>query len=147
MDEVLDFAIARENEAYLFYVRLADMVKKPELVKVIKDFAAEELEHRRKLEAVKAGEATIGEEDVGSLDIAEYVGDVEVNGDMSYVDLLVVAMKKEKLSYKLYTNLAAIAQKKDLRATFLKLAQEEAGHKLRFEFEYDLETFGAKRKG
>ena len=98
------------------------------------------------VEAVKTGEVTIREEDVGTLNIADYVPDVEPNQNMSYVDLLVVAMKKEKLSYKLYTNLAAIAQRKDLRDIFLKLAQEEAEHKLRFEFEYDLETFGAKRK-
>ncbi|MFC1739627.1 ferritin family protein [Planctomycetota bacterium] len=143
--EVLDFAIDRESETHLFYVRLADMVNKPELVKVIKDLATEEVEHRIKLEAVKAGEVTIGEEDIGALDIADYVPDVEPNPNMSYVDLLVVAMKKEKFSCKLYTDLAAIAQRQDLRDIFLKLAQEEAGHKLRFEFEYDLETFGGKR--
>lgn len=144
--EILDFAIDRENEAHLFYVRLADMVKKPKLVKVIKDLATEEVEHKIKLEAVKAGEATIGDEEVGNLNIADYVPDVEPHPNMDYTELLVVAMKKENLSYKLYTDLAAIAQRKDLREIFLKLAQEEAEHKLRFEFEYDLETFGAKRK-
>ncbi len=139
--EVLDFAIGREKEAYLFYIRLADMVKKPELVKVIRDLATEEVEHRIKLEAVKEGKATIKKEDVGNLNIADYVPDVEPNPNMSYIDLLVVAMKKENLSCKLYTDLAAIAQREDLMDIFLKLAQEEAGHKLRFEFEYDLEKF------
>lgn len=139
--EILDFAIGREKEAYLFYVRLADIVKKPELAKVIRDLATEEVEHRIKLEAVKAGEATIRKEDVGNLNIADYVSDIEPNPDMSYVDLLVVAMKKENLSYKFYTDIAAIAQREDLMDIFLKLAQEEARHKLRFEFEYDLEKF------
>ena len=141
VDEVLDFAIARENEANLLYVRLADMVKKPELVKVLRVLAAEEVEHRMKLEAVKAGEAAIEEEEVGSLNIADYVPDVEPHPDMDYAELLVVAMKKEDLSYKLYTNLAAISQKKELRDIFSKLAQEEAGHRLRFEIDYDLTTF------
>jgi rubrerythrin len=139
--EVLDFAIGREKEAYLFYVRLADMVKKPELVKIIKDLATEEVEHGIKLEAVKAGKVTIGKKEVGNLNIADYVLDVEPNPSMSYVDLLVVAMKKENLAYKLYTDIAAIAQREDLMDIFLKLAQEEAGHKVRFEFEYDLEKF------
>ncbi len=139
--DVLNFAISREREAHLFYVRLADMVKNPALVKVIRSLATEEVEHRIKLEAVKAGEAIIRKEDVGNLNIANYVADVEPNPNMSYTDLLVVAMKKENLSYKLYTDIAAIAQRDDLKDIFLKLAQQEAGHKLRFEFEYDLEKF------
>jgi rubrerythrin len=139
--DVLDFAIAREREAHLFYIRLADMVKKPDLVKAIRNLATEEVEHKIRLEAVKAGETTLRKEDVGNLNISNYVSDVEPNTNMSYVDLLIVAMKKENLSYKLYTDIAAISKRNDLRDIFLKLAQEEAGHKLRFEFEYDLEKF------
>ena len=60
---------------------------------------------------------------------------------MSYVELLVVGMKKEEKSRKLYSDLASIAQKQELKDMFLKLAQEEAEHKLRFELEYDLTTF------
>jgi rubrerythrin len=141
VNEVLDFAIARENEAHLFYVRLADMVKKPELVKAIRVFADEEVEHRIKLETVKAGEAAIKKEEVGNLNIADYVADVEPHPNMNYTEMLVVAMKKENLSYQLYTNLAAISLTKELRDIFLKLAQEEAEHRLRFEYEYDLTTF------
>jgi rubrerythrin len=141
VDEVLDFAIARENEAHLFYVRLADMVKKPELVKAIRVFADEEVEHRVRLEAVKAGEAAIKKEEVGNLKIADYVADVEPHPNMDYAEMLVVAMKKENLSYQLYTNLAAISLTNELRDIFLKLAQEEAEHRLRFEYEYDLATF------
>jgi rubrerythrin len=139
--EVLDFAIDREEEACLFYEILAGVVKKPELVKAIKGLAKEEVDHKFKLEAVKAGKATIGKKEVGNLNIADYMPDVEPNPSMSHVDLLVLAMKKENLSCKLYTDIAAIAQRTDLADVFQKLAQEEAGHKLRFEFEYDLEKF------
>jgi rubrerythrin len=60
---------------------------------------------------------------------------------MSYIDLLVLAIKKEEAARKLYTDLATIAKEQKLRDIFLKLAQEEANHKLRFEIEYDLVTF------
>jgi len=60
---------------------------------------------------------------------------------MTYTDLLVVGMKKEETSRRLYADLAAVAEKQEFRDIFLKLAQEEAKHKLRFEFEYDLLTF------
>ncbi|MCH7558440.1 MAG: hypothetical protein IIB56_13425 [Planctomycetes bacterium] len=89
----------------------------------------------------KAGEIDIDEEEVGKLDIAEYIQDVEQHPKMSYVDLLVVGMKKEEISRKLYADLATIAKTQEMKDIFLKLAQEEAGHKLRFEIEYDLMTF------
>jgi len=139
--EVLDFAIEREKEAYTFYERLADTVKKPELVRVIKGLAAEEVEHKIKLEEVRDGRAEIGTKEVGNLRIADYLPNVEPGPDMSYIDLLIVAIKKENLSCRLYTDIAAITGRTDLTDIFLKLAQEEAGHKLRFEFEYDLEKF------
>ena len=139
--EVLDFAINREEEANLFYTRLADIVTSPVLVKIIRGFAEEESGHKTKLEAVKAGQTAIKNEEVGNLNIADYVSDVEPNPDMSYVDLLVVAMKKENLSHKLYIDLADMAESPELKNIFMKLAQEEATHRLRFEFEYDLENF------
>ena len=120
IDEVLDFAIDREKEAQVFYQRLADMVKKPELVKIINGFAAEEVEHKVKLEALKGQELVIEKGEVGNLNIADYVSDIEPHPNMNYTELLVVAMKKEKLSYKLYMNLFAVAQRKEFTADLLK---------------------------
>ena len=139
--EVLDFAIKREIEANDLYLKLADFVERPEMAKVLSDLASEELEHRAKLEAVKAGQIALNEEEVGNLGITDHVKDVEPHDKMSYVELLVVGMKKEEASRRLYSNLATIARKQELADLFLKLAQEEAKHKLRFEIEYDLMTF------
>ncbi len=140
-DEVLDFAIKREIEAQAFYLRLADIVETPEMAKVFSDLASEELEHKAKLQAVKAGQISIDEEKVGNLGITDHVKNVEPHSKMSYVDMLVVGMKKEETSRKLYSDLARLTQKQKLKEIFLKLAQEEAEHKLRFEIEYDLMTF------
>jgi rubrerythrin len=141
VDEVLDFAIEREIDAQSFYMRLSKMVKDPKLAKTLIDLAAEELDHETKLQAVRLGKVVLGDEDVGSLDIVDYTKDVAPGPDMSYTDLLVIGMKKEETSRKLYTNLAAIATKRNLKDMFLLLAQQEAEHKLRFELEYDLKTF------
>ena len=141
VDEVLDFAIGREIEARDLYLKLADMVEKPEMAKVLSDLAAEELEHKEKLESVKAGKAVIDEEEVGNLGITDHVAKVEPQARMSYVDLLIVGMKKEEKARKLYADLASISQNQAIRGIFLKLANQEADHKLRFEIEYDLLTF------
>ncbi|MDT8303982.1 MAG: ferritin family protein [Sedimentisphaerales bacterium] len=137
----MDFAINSEIVAQDFYMKLADFVEKPEMAEVLSDLALEELGHKVKLEAVKASEIEIDEEEVGTFGIADNVEDVIPDAKMSYIELLVVGMKREEAARKLYTDLSKIVQKQELRDIFLKLAQEEANHKLRFEIEYDLMTF------
>jgi rubrerythrin len=135
--EVLNFAIARESEANRFYESLAEGMENPAMRKVFEDFGREELGHKAKLEAVKAGEMVIKDEQVARLGIADYAVEGEASPDMSYADALVLAMKREKASYRLYIDLAAVAEAEELTDMFLALAQEEARHKLRFEIEYD----------
>ena len=141
IDEVLDFAISREIEAHDFYKDLAETVQKPDLRKTLQNFAADELEHRVKLKAVKAGKFRIKPERVGHLGIADIARPMQPRPGMSYVETLIVAMRKEKKAFKLYIDLANMAQTEKLKHMFLLLAQEEANHKLQLEIEYDLETF------
>lgn len=141
VDEILDFAITREAEAIQLYSDLARKVEKPELRSALEGFIREELEHKEKLETEKAEGVVLKDEEVGNLGIAEYVEGGEARPDMSYKDLLILAMKKEDTSVKLYNDLAKISQDEKLRDMFLLLAQEEAEHKLRFELEYDLTFF------
>lgn len=139
--DILDFAIRKENEAHDFYMNLARRVHNPDLRDVIKGFAIDELQHGIRMEAIKAGQTAFDEDAVGSLDVAETVDDVEPTAEISYADLLVIAMKREKATFRLYTNLASIAKSEELRETLLKLAQQEAQHKLRLEIEYDWISF------
>ena len=141
IDEVLFFAIRREVEAQEFYIKLAGFVETPEMVKVLLDLVSEELEHKSKLESVKAGKSGLDGEKVGSLGIAEKDKKIEPNPKMKYTDLLVIGMKKEETSCKLYSDLEKIAQDRDIKDIFHGLSQEEAGHRMRFEIEYDLMTF------
>jgi rubrerythrin len=141
VDEILDFAIGREIEAIQLYIELAGKVEKPEMRKVLKAFAVEEQEHKAKLEEAKVEGIVMNDEEVGSLGIAEDIEGGEFRPDMSYSDILILAMKKEDVSVKLYTDLAKITQDEELKDMFLWLAQEETEHKLRFELEYDLTEF------
>ena len=140
VEEILDFAIAREEETNKFYTDLAQKMENPAMRKVFEDFAKEELGHKTKLEAVKRGEFAIKPESVRSLGIADYVVDVEPKADMSYADTLDLAMQKEETAYRLYLDLAVASQNEELSDMLLNLAQEEAKHKQRFEIEYDNEV-------
>ena len=138
IDEILDLAIGEEKAAAEFYTQLASQVKTPGMRQVLEGFAQEEMKHKAKLEIIKAG-GTLrpAQQQVTDLKIADYLVDVAPSPDMGYQGALVLAMKKEKAAFKLYTDLAASTEDENIRATFLALAQEEARHKLRFEIEYD----------
>ncbi|MHC4644691.1 MAG: ferritin family protein [Planctomycetota bacterium] len=137
VDEILDFAIEREIEAHEFYTELAERIGSPAMREVFEAFAIEELGHKMKLQAVKSAELALREEEVADLGIADYTVQAEARPDMSYAEALILAMKREKASYRLYVDLAAVAEAEELTDMFLALAQEEARHKLRFEIEYD----------
>lgn len=139
VNEVLDFAIAGEIEASEFYAALARTMEAPAMKKAFEEFAKEEQGHRAKLEAVKRGEHSFGAgaKQVQSLGLADYLVAEKPSAQMDYAQALVLAMKKEKVAFKLYSDLACAAPGGALRDLFLSLAAEEAKHKLRFEVEYD----------
>jgi rubrerythrin len=138
VDEILDFAIAREEEAAQFYGDLAGKMAQPNVSAMFRDIAREEVGHKAKLLAIKRGQLLLpAAQKVMDLKIADYVVDVATSADLDYQQALILAMKREKVSFKLYMNLAATTDDEGLRATFQALAQEEARHKLRFEIEYD----------
>jgi len=137
IDEILDYAIAREQEAVDFYTGLAgrgvDWMRD-----LLMGFAREEARHKAKLMAVKDGQKLLSSESrIADLKIAEYVVDVEPTDDINLQDALILAMKREKAAFRLYTDLAARVDSAELRDLFLGLAQEEAKHKLYFETQYD----------
>ena len=141
VDGVLDFAIDREQEAVDFYTDLALKVKRSDMKSLFRQFASEEMGHKAKLQGVKKGKQLLSaEKQILDLQVGDYLVADEATEDLTYQKALILAMKKEKVSFKLYTDLAARAPSEDLKNTFLNLAQEEAKHKLRFEVEYDNEV-------
>ena len=140
IEEILDFAIASETEANKFYTELAGQMENPAMREVFEGFAKEELGHKARLQEVKKGNIQTKLEKVTDLKIADYMVDVQPSPNMDYQSAIILAMKKEKAAFKLYTTLASKTQDAELRNMFLSLAQEEAKHKLRFEIEYDDEV-------
>ena len=137
--ELLDLAIKEEEEAAAFYSALAEKMDRPWMKQAFEDFAREEQGHKARLEAVKRGEYAFGSEakQIQDLGLADYLVAEEPTPDMNYAEALILAMKKEKAAYRLYLDLATIAEAEELTELFLALAAEEAKHKLRFEIEYD----------
>lgn len=137
-DEILDFAIGEEDAAVLFYTELAEKAVHDAMKKDFLLFANEEKKHKAKLLAVKEGKAILlSNEKILDLKISDYVVEVSSRNTLSYEDALVIAMKKEKAAYKLYTKLSEMVDSEEAKNIFKALAQEEAKHKLHFEIAYD----------
>jgi rubrerythrin len=96
------------------------------------------MRHKVNLLNVKeTGNFILPDQIVRDLKITEYLVDVKPMPNMSYEDALILAMKKEKAAFRMYTTLAERANDLEIKQLFLGLAAEESKHKLRFELEYD----------
>ncbi|MBT5231712.1 MAG: ferritin family protein [Methylococcales bacterium] len=138
VDEILDFAILREQEAADFYANLATTIKLDWMKEVLEGFSKEELRHKGKLLSVKKnGKLQRSESKILDLKIADYIVSTPVTDNLSYQDALIIAMQREKAAFWLYNDLAGKIDDPELKELFLGLAQEEAEHKLYFEIEYD----------
>jgi desulfoferrodoxin-like iron-binding protein len=140
--EILDFAIEKEEEARQFYLEWSNKLDNKALREQFVIFAGEENKHREKLQRVKSGSTfKPSAKQVTDLKIVDYLVDIVAAPGMDYQEALIVAMRREKASFKFYSDLAAIAEDEALRELFLALAQEEAKHKLRLETEYEKEIY------
>ncbi len=137
-DEILELAIAREEDANRFYMILAERVTSAEMRKVFEDLAGEELEHKAKLELelMKTGRVVTATEKPELEGNDTDAASTEL--DIDYKDMLILAMQKEEASFRLYVDLAGRVVNENSHDTILALAEEEVKHKLRFETEYDL---------
>jgi rubrerythrin len=138
VNEILDFAIEREQQAADFYSSFAERASSAPMKEMLLGFSEEEMRHKGKLKSVKVGDKLLNaDQHVQDLKISDYLVEVEPTPDISLQDALIVAMKREKAAYRLYSDMAKNIDDPELKMMFLGLAQEEAKHKLYFEVQYD----------
>ncbi|MBE0663838.1 MAG: ferritin family protein [Bacteroidales bacterium] len=138
VNEILDFAIQQEQNAVDFYTALSTNAANQEMKATFIQFAKEEMGHKARLSTIKeTGIMEASSEQVADLKISDFVVRTTPEPNMSYEEALVLAMKREKAAFKLYTKLAERTTNSELSSLFQSLAVEESKHKLRFEIEYD----------
>jgi rubrerythrin len=139
LDEILRFAIRKEADAAAFYRMAADR-SNPGVKKAFEELAQEEEGHKKRLEGFDLKKIDQVElKDTRGLGMGEMLEDVLYSSDMSYSDLLRMAIKNEEKSQHLYTSTAQIVIEPILKKLLLILAQEESTHKERLERIYDKE--------
>jgi rubrerythrin len=111
---------------------------KPGVKKTFEELAKEEEGHKKKLEGFDLKKIDqIELKEAKGLGLSEMMEDVPYSPDMSYADLLRMAIKNEEKSHHLYTSTAKIVEEPKLGKLLLVLAQEESKHKERLEKVYD----------
>jgi rubrerythrin len=139
LDEILRFAIRKEADAAAFYRMAADR-SDPGIRKTFEELAKEEEGHKKKLEGFDLKKIEQMElKETKELGLSEMLEDVPYSPDMSYADLLRMAIKNEEKSQKLYTSTSQIVTGPMLKKLLLILGQEESTHKERLEKIYDKE--------
>jgi rubrerythrin len=137
LDEILKFAIRKEADASAFYKMAADR-SNPGVKKTFEELAKMEEGHKRKLEDFdlkKMGEMELKK--AKGLGLGDLLEDLPFSSDMSYADLIRMAIKQEEKSQQLYLTTEKIVTEPSLKKLLLILAQEESTHKERLEKIYD----------
>lgn len=140
IEEILAFAIDRENEAAEFYENVSRDEDFAPAKELFTQFAREERKHREMLEGFTGNPQKIkeyGYEWIPDIKRSDYMVDTKYRQGMPYPDILKIAMKREEKALKLYNDLASKTENEDFIRLFQILAQEEAGHKNYLETLYD----------
>jgi rubrerythrin len=140
VDEILTFATDREKEAVEFYASLAKQATRASLKETFESFSKEEEKHVALLSDIAGNKEKINAYEfktITDLKISDYMVEKEYEEGMPMPEILKLAMKKEEVAVKLYTELSGQTDHEDAKKVFLILAQEEAKHKLGLETMYD----------
>jgi rubrerythrin len=139
--EIIQFTIDKEIRASNFYTNAGQMAKYSGMKELFLELAKEEEEHRKLLENLSMEKITQARiETIPDLKISDYLVETEFRSDMSYAEILRMAMKMEEHSLKLDNDLKNSSTDEGIKRLFTFLAGEEAKHKLRLEKIYDEEV-------
>lgn len=143
IDDILSFAIEREEEAYALYGKMIVTARTPGLKQFLDELMGEEKKHKKLLlEIAEGSTADLEPAKVTDLKISDYLVAEPINPDMGFQDLLIFAARKEHKTVLLYSALAQRSAKDQHRKLFEYLAGQERTHKLRLESEYEKYILG-----
>jgi rubrerythrin len=141
LQALIEHAIAQEELAHEFYLRLANLVTHRETRETFEFLAKDELEHKAFLQSclTPGGCPLAGKpQDVHLSDIMEVPA---ITDDLSPKEALAIAMKREEASYRFYQRLASLQPPGEARNFLEKMALVELGHKEKVEYLYDNVAF------
>lgn len=138
MEDVVAFAIDREQKARDFYLQCKERAKNTGIKEFFQEMADEEARHRDLLkEHDISDEPAFAASAVEDLKLSDFMVDVEFTPDINYQRALAMAMKKEEKAHAFYQAWKARCSNEKTASLFDFLAGEELKHKRKIEDIYD----------
>lgn len=139
LEQVIEFAIQREEDAIKAYGDMMEMAETPGLKTLLAELQSEERNHKKLLQELSEENVeSLKVEDVIDLKISDYLVEESPSADMDFQDLLILAAKKEQKAADLYSSLAEKAKEQEIKKLFEFLVMQEKSHKLKLEKEYEV---------
>jgi rubrerythrin len=138
LEEVIKFAVEREDTAYKLYKRAAELSTSIAAKKMFEELAQEEATHKDVF--VKIDEEKAENHKLCTLpesSIAKYLADVPFRADLSYSEILAFALKTEENAYQLYKAAAGMTDDSKLQKVLMNFADVELGHRRKIELLYE----------
>ncbi|MGZ4911247.1 MAG: ferritin family protein [Halobacteriota archaeon] len=140
--KIISNAIDSEIEAYIFYNSVSERAKDPALKKLFGELAGEEKKHRKFLEAFLTRDtANLRFEGTKDYKVGDALPSPKLTDDLTPLEGLVVAIKKELEAMQMYTQLAHLSTDTEQELLFSQLANMERTHKARLEDLYTEMSF------
>lgn len=139
-EEIIEFAIRQEEAEEQFYLAMAARAENDDVRVVMEQQAAEEREHKGRLQTILAkGKVVVRDNPLNpDMKIADYTSSTGIVMEgLGYRDALILAAKREQAAERLYRDLAARAGDAAVQETLLFLAAQEAKHRHALERDYD----------
>ena len=137
-EEVIKFAIAREEDAIEAYGGMSDKAKTPGLKELLLELQEEEKNHKKLLLEISLEKiAALKPEKVLDLKISDYLVEEPIGSEMNFQDLLIFAAKKEQKAVDLYSKLKNSTDNADLQKLFEFMTEQEKAHKFKLEVQYE----------
>ena len=144
MNEVIDLAIQREEEAYEFYMDIHGKVDDTGVKDTLEFIAGEEKKHKAFLVGYRDGnygQDALRMADVVDYKIAEHLDEPDVDSNMNSSDVYLIASHRESKSHQFYTELANLHPEGETKSMLYKMANEELKHKEKMEYLYTNTAF------
>lgn len=138
LEDVIDFAIEKEQESADFYADLAESAENEAISKEILRIRDEEIKHRDWLKTNPISFLSNAEpKKINDLNLAQYIMPIKPSSNMTFQDVIGIAMQRETMSMHLYTQLSSMVSDPTIRQALLNLSAEEGKHKFYFESLWD----------
>jgi rubrerythrin len=144
LEDTINLAIKREEEAFAFYTDLYNKIEDKEAKETLKFLAGEEKRHKEFLVNYLNGQYSdsgLRMSSVVNYKIAEHLEKPDIKKDMASKDVYLVAAHRETNSYNFYMALAGEHPDGDTRSMLLRMANEELKHKEKVEYLYSNTAF------